>query len=66
MYNAPDFVKVKINVREPFAAYDGCPMDQYGNWTHTVPCEDTPEYSFNGNTFVGLGLAHQCYSTLNP
>ena len=62
MYTAPDFVKVKTNVKDVFYPY-GCPHDHFGNWSYTDPCEGTDSYRFVGDTFPGLGWGDGCYST---
>ena len=68
MYKAPDVLKVDLNVKDVFANYlmTGCPEDENGSWTYTVPCEGTSEYEYVTNTFTGLGFAYMCYSTHNP
>lgn len=68
MYQSPDFVRVDVNVKDVFADYTptGCPMDEFGMWRHTAPCEGTPEYSFEGETYVSLGWGNTCYSTNQP
>ena len=65
MYQKPDFIKVSVKVKDVFANYQasGCPMDESRQYTQ--PCtEDDPNYIYN--SFIGLGLAHQCYTTSNP
>lgn len=65
-YVAPDFEKVSLSSVDIFAAYStACPQDEFLTWQFTVPCEGTNEYRQVANTLTGLGLGHQCYSTLN-
>lgn len=68
MYQSPDFVKVDVNVKDVFANYlqTGCPMDQFGIWRYIAPCEGTPDYAFEGDTYISLGWGDGCYSTLLP
>ena len=67
MYQSPDVIKVKVNVEDVFASYGGgCPMDEYGQWRWTSPCEGTSDYAFDGDTYVGLNWGFECYSTKNP
>jgi len=68
MYQKPDFIKVSVKVNDVFASYvsTGCPEDERGAWVYTIPCEDTPSYEYVESTFTGMGLGHQCYSTLAP
>ena len=64
MYQKPDFIKVSVKVKDVFANYQttGCPMDELRQYTN--PCtEDDPNYTYE--TYVSLGLAHQCYGTYN-
>ncbi len=69
MYQKPDFIKVSVKVNDIFAGYNtdsGCPEDEFLYWNYTVPCEGTPDYRQEANTFTGLGWGSGCYSTLNP
>lgn len=68
MYQKPDFIKVSVKVNDVFASYitTGCPQDERGIWMYTDPCEGTSNYKYVESTFTGMGLAHQCYSTLAP
>ena len=68
MYQKPDFVQVSVKVEDVFANYltTGCPEDEFLQWNFTVPCEGTDNYQQVSNTYTGMGMAHQCYSTYNP
>ena len=68
MYQKPDFIKVSVKVNDVFANYSstGCPADERGMWTYTIPCEGTENYHYVEGTMVSLGLASQCYTTLAP
>ena len=71
MYNKPDFVQVSVKVEDVFANYlsTGCPHDGFAGWAYVgsaADCEGTEGAQWVDNTFIGLGFAHQCYSTNNP
>ena len=64
MYQKPDFVQVSVKIDDIFSNY--CPEDEFLQWQFTVPCEGTDNYQQVANTYTGMGLGHQCYSTHNP
>ena len=68
MYTAPDFVKVSVKAKDIFSGYqEHCPMDEYHMDHNTVPCDDSdPNYWFEHDTYVGMGMTYMCYGTLNP
>ena len=66
MYQAPDLIKVDINVSDSFAAYGAaCPMDDETTVRWTAPCSPAdPNYSYTYKTYVAdnPGAEWQCYS----
>jgi len=68
-YAAPDYEVVSLRVNNLFASnylQTGCPEDEYLVWNYTRPCEGTPDYRQEADTYTGLGWGTGCYSTHNP
>lgn len=69
MYQAPDFVKVDVKVRNSLAA-SGCPYDQGTNYTVATDgsiCTDGGETQHELASYIELmpGNEYQCYSTFD-
>ncbi|MBQ9673100.1 MAG: hypothetical protein IJV39_00550 [Ruminococcus sp.] len=68
MYSKPDFVKVDLEIRDNFAAYNSCPYDESGEnaWTMTA-YGNCKEYEHGQNLIEAYPSASwQCYSSYNP
>lgn len=66
MYQSPDVIKVKVNVDDVFASYPvtGCEMGGYMLYNDSPPpCNST---FVKDATYVGMGLAYQCYASDQP
>ncbi len=73
MYQAPDFVKVSVKVKDVFAGYaQKCPYDfmDTSSYTTNPPivtnCPTTdPNYTYSAYIYTAVMAPANCYSTLN-
>ena len=62
MYQKPDFVKVNLEVKDNFAAYQTCDATVGYMFSISTPCDGNPSYFFNAPQGIGFS-AENCWTT---
>lgn len=66
MYQAPDFVKVELMVKNAFAYTSGCPYDEGTNYTQVMSSVCTGSGSYGYATYIDIvssKVRYMCFST---
>ncbi|MEE0873401.1 MAG: hypothetical protein UIH27_08060 [Ruminococcus sp.] len=62
MYKSPDLVKVDVEIKDNYAAYQNCDATIGYMFSISTPCDGNPSYYFNAPAGIGYS-ANNCWTS---